>query len=216
VIAITLANCKKKTAKEFLGKFAPEAQPDLITRMASLKTLSGRVMSDLKNYIIQKISAAKAQGGEATTTVKKKTEISIDGMMDAVKLLKSLTRDQSMKLVEEVEKLDAEVGNIISKQMFTIEDLERANAAGIRELLRGVSNEDLKVALKNTPDTVKEKFFTNMSQRAALILKEDMEVMPPLKVEEIEAAQQNILKVAKDLMKEEKLVLEQAAEGEEE
>ena len=112
-----------------------------------------------------------------------------------------------MQMIEEIEKADPEMGSKLAKKMFTMEDLERADDGGIRELLRGIRNEDLKAAIKDSADSLKQKFFKNMSERAAMIFKEDMDVMAPLKVEEIEIAQDNILKVAKEMIKEDKIKL---------
>lgn len=213
VVAVVLANLKKKNAREFLLMFPKETQPELISRMAALTKIPGGAMQDLQSYVMRKLAQTKVQAGDDSK--KTAAPVNIEGMLDTVNLLKSLKRDDSMVLVEEVQKLDAEIGDMISKQMFTIEDFERAADTGIRELLRGITNDDLKVALKNTTDVVKERFFGNMSKRAAMILREDMEVLPPLKVEEIDAAQSNILRVAKELMKEGKFTLSEAAAADE-
>ncbi|EKD41664.1 MAG: hypothetical protein ACD_73C00593G0002 [uncultured bacterium] len=215
IVAITLSNCKKKTARDLLEMFPEDAQPELLVRMASLTKVPGQMMTDLKNFLSKKLNDLKKEAA-SPTAVKKKIDFEIEGMSDTVRLLKSLKKDKSMKMVEDIEKIDAEIGGLISKQMFTIEDLGRANDVGIRELLRAISNEDLKVSLKNAPDAVKDKFFGNMSQRAAMILREDIEVLPALKVEEIEVAEENILKAAKELMKQEKLLLTEAESSEDE
>ncbi len=209
IVAVVLTNLQKKNAREFLLKFPKESQPELISRMAGLTKVAGAAMQDLQGYVLRKLAQVKATGG-SDESKKAAAAINIEGMLDTVKLLKSLSREDSMLLVEEVEKYDAEIGALIAKQMFTIEDFERAEDVGIRELLRGITNDDLKIALKNTAEAVKEKFFGNMSKRAAMILREDMEVLPPLKVDEIEAAQANIIKVAKELIKEGKFNLSEA------
>ncbi len=217
LVALALVNAKKSVARAVLDKFSEEVQVDICGRMARMDKVSEQIVDDLRTFMTQKLAkqqaaagpGAKASGPAAYGTV------TLEGLSDTLRLLKSLPRDRSMKIVEEIEKMDPEIGAQIVKQMFTIEDLERADDNGIRELLRGITTEDLKVALKNVATHIQDKFFRNMSERAAMILKEDMEVLPPLKVEEIEAAQQNILKVAKDLMKEEKLKLTEATEEDE-
>ncbi len=208
VVALTLSHTKRKTAKDVIEKFPEAAQVDILSRMARLEKIPGRSIEDIRSYMDKKIKEKSTQGVD--TTVKKveaKEELSIEGMSGTVLLLKSLKRDQSAKLLEQIEQIDADLAALIGKQMFTIEDLERADDMGIRELLRSVTNDELKVALKNSPDTIKEKIFKNMSERAAMILREDMEVLPPLKVEDIEQAQEKVLKRAKELIKEDKLKL---------
>lgn len=212
VSAIALANAKKKTAKEVISKFDEEKQIHIISRMAQLETISGQAMSDLQEYVVVKMREMTPAGGAKGKEVKQ--ELNIEGMEDTIKLLKSFGRDAADKLISGIGGLNEELSAAISKRMFTIEDLLYANDVGIRELLRGITNEDLKIGLKDSDEAIKEKFFGNMSERAALILREDMEVIGALKVEEIEAAQQNILNVAKNLMKEDKLILETPADEE--
>ncbi|MBX7148455.1 hypothetical protein K1X76_05170 [bacterium] len=210
VVSIILANCKKKPAREALAQLPEASQVEVISRMAALKTISGKAMKDLQKYVMQKMSLAQTQ--QKTGSEEELGDLAMEGLDSTVKLLKGLKGEFTDKILGEVEKLDAAIGGEIAKKIFTVEDLERSNDVGIRELLRGVTNEDLKVALKNAPDTIKNKVFSNMSERAALILKEDMEVLPPLKVEDIELAQVKILKVAKDLIKEGKLILTEVVE----
>lgn len=213
VLSIALSSVGRSTAKAVLAGLAEEIQIDVISRMARLDKVSGKTLEELRVYITQKINEKKKAPVQAVKT-QTVTDLTIEGMEGTLKILKGLKRDQSMKIIAEIEKFDQELGAEISKRMFTMEDLERANDMGIRELLRGVTTEDLKVALKDTPDTLKEKFFKNMSERAAMIMREDMSVMPPKKVEEIEAAQANILKVAKEMIKEEKIILEEVVDEE--
>ncbi|QQR81119.1 MAG: hypothetical protein IPJ69_02985 [Deltaproteobacteria bacterium] len=208
IIALALTQIKRNITKELLDKFSEEMQIDLIDRMARLEQLSGESLKDVYVVLSEKISAKKkASVGEDKSA---KSSISIGGVGLTVQVLKGIGREKSDKMISELEKVDPEIATMISKQMFTIEDLDRSDDSGIRELLRAVTNEDLKVGLKNAPESLLEKVFKNLSERAALILKEDMEMLPPQKVEDIEAAQEKILKAAKDLIKEAKMVLADA------
>lgn len=205
IIALSLTQIKRNIAKELLDKFSEEMQVELLDRMARLEQLSGEALKDVYVVLSEKISAKKkASAGEDKSA---KASISIGGVGLTVQVLKGIGREKSEKMLLELEKVDPEMATIISKQMFTIEDLDRSDDGGIRELLRGVTNDDLKVGMKNAPETLLERILKNMSERAALILKEDMEMLPPQKVEDIEAAQDKILKVAKELIKEGKMTL---------
>lgn len=216
ILALALSYTSRKVMKDVLERLPEELQVDVIGRIARLEKVSEQIVTEIKNSIVKKIDEMKREGGVGDAKKKKEpTERMIEGLSKTVKLLKSIEKDKSMKLVDELEKLDSEIADEVNKLMFTLEDLLRADDVGIRELLRGVSNDDLKVALKNTDDAIKEKIFGNMSERAAMILREDMEVLPPLKVEEIERSQENILKVAKDLIKEEKMNLSEIPDDEE-
>jgi len=216
LIAIVLNFGKRKQVKETLQKFEPALQTEIMVRIAQLEKLSLQIIKDIEAFFQRKVDARTQSGGGESSekgTEKKEEEVSFAGLDETVKLLKAMTKDQSLSLLSEIEKADPDLGARILKLMFTMEDLERSDDAGIRELLRGIRNEDLKIALKDCADTLKEKIFKNMSSKAALILKEDMESMGALKIEDIEAAQQNILKVAKDLIKEEKMVLSELADA---
>jgi flagellar motor switch protein FliG len=91
--------------------------------------------------------------------------------------------------------------------MFVFEDLLHVNDAGIRELLKEIRNEELTMALKTASDDLKSKIFKNLSQRAAQMLEEDIAMMGPARLSEVESAQQTILAVARKLEKDGKLLL---------
>ncbi|MBI4239291.1 MAG: hypothetical protein HY696_12860 [Deltaproteobacteria bacterium] len=215
VIALVLSCAKRATAKAVLTKCPEEQRTELITRMAALERVQDHVARDVGGYFQMRLrerAAAAAQAGEdgapaVAAQAGAGQELTLEGLGSTVKLLKSLPVEERDKIVEALTTANPELGARIAKLMFTMEDLERSDDFGVRELLRNVTNDDLKAALKNQSETLKERFFKNMSERAALIMREDMEVMPPLKVEDIEAAQERILDAAKKLIKEEKLKL---------
>jgi flagellar motor switch protein FliG len=97
--------------------------------------------------------------------------------------------------------------------MFVFDDLVKVDDRGIQELLKEVSKEDLLLALRGASPDVREKFFKNMSSRAAEMLKDDMESRGPVRVADVEKAQQNILKVCRKLEEEGRIVI--AGSGEE-
>jgi flagellar motor switch protein FliG len=98
--------------------------------------------------------------------------------------------------------------------MFVFEDLLQVDDRGIMAILKEVTNEVLQVALKTASEELKEKIFKNMSERAAQMMKEDLEVMPPVRLKDVETAQQTIIKAAKKLESEGKIIL--AGRGKEE
>lgn len=211
VIALVLNSAPQKSAKEILALFDEKLQVDLIKRMASLDKVSARTLKDLQGYLGEKLVEELGQDQGGGDDLGGETEI--EGLEDTVRVLKTLPKTQALTILEQIEEQDPDLGEAISKLMLTLEDLIHAQDQGMRELLRGITNDDLKVALKDSPKAIQDKFFGNMSERAAMILREDMEVMDALKIEEIEKAQSNILKVAKELMKQNKLNIEEG-EGE--
>ncbi len=202
VIAIVMNYAKRPVAKEVLDKIEENIKIEVYIRMAQLEKISSKAILDIKNLLSER--KPKASEGDEE---KIEEEINLSGLQDTINLLKTLKKEQSTLILEEISKKDANLGLAINKKMFTLEDLERADDPGIRELLKTVKMDDLKIALKDAPDGVKNKFFANMSQKASSILKEDMEAMPPQKVEAIETAQELVLKEAKELIQQEKMTL---------
>jgi len=98
-----------------------------------------------------------------------------------------------------LEKRSAEAAERIRNLMFTFEDLIKIDPAGIQSVLRVVDKEKLATAMKGASETIKDLFFKNMSERAAKLLKEDMEAMGPVRLKDVDEAQMSIVSVAKDL-----------------
>ncbi|MCC7305713.1 MAG: flagellar motor switch protein FliG [Alphaproteobacteria bacterium] len=110
-----------------------------------------------------------------------------------------MERTTEGRFMEQLEKSAPEAAEKIRSLMFTFEDLANLDASGMQTLIRAVDKDKLPPALKGATDTIKELFFTNMSERAAKILKEDIAAMGPIRLKDVEEAQQYIVNVAKDL-----------------
>jgi flagellar motor switch protein FliG len=102
----------------------------------------------------------------------------------------------------------------IRRLMFVFEDLAQVDDRGIMAILKEVTNDVLQLALKTASDELKEKIFKNMSERASQMMKEDLEIMGPVRLKDVEIAQQTVIKAAKKLESEGKIVL--AGKGKEE
>jgi flagellar motor switch protein FliG len=112
-----------------------------------------------------------------------------------------------------VEEKDPELAEEIRKLMFVFEDMIFVDDRGIQELLKVVDNTKLCTALKTAPDEVRAKLFKNMSNRAATLLKEDLDAMGPTKVSDVEKAQQEIVQQLKDLESKGKALISRGGEG---
>ena len=110
-------------------------------------------------------------------------------------------------ILEKIENNREELAEEIRQSMFIFEDLFHLDDRSVRALLKEVSNDELILALKTASENLSEKIFSNVSQRAAQMMREDMEVMGPVKLRDVEQAQQNILKTARRLEEEGKIVL---------
>ncbi len=109
--------------------------------------------------------------------------------------------------MEQIEDNSEELAEEIRKLMFKFEDLMEVDDGAIVSILKEVSTDELKLALKAASEELKEKFFGNMSERAGMMLKEDLQIMGPVKLKDVEQAQQAVIRVAKRLESEGKIVL---------
>lgn len=114
-------------------------------------------------------------------------------------IFNNMDRAVEGRFMEQLEKSAPEAAEKIRSLMFTFEDLANLDPAGVQTLIRAVDKEKLPIALKGSTDTIRDLFFSNMSERAAKIMKEDMAAMGPVRLKEVEEAQQYIVNMAKDL-----------------
>jgi flagellar motor switch protein FliG len=191
-IALVLSQLHIEQASFVLDYLPPDVQQEVIYRMAKLGNLPPGALDDIEDALLSELDALGAtrglfvlQGG--------------GGVKKVAELLNNMSRDTSDKLLAFLDEEDNPLAEEVRKEMFLFEDLLMMDDRSFQTLLREVSNDELLSALKGADDRLKEKFFGNMSERAADMLKEDLETMGPLKVSDVEAAQQAILKVTRQL-----------------
>lgn len=114
-------------------------------------------------------------------------------------IFNNMERSVEGKFMDELDKITPESAEKIRSLMFTFEDLQKLDPTSIQTLIRAVDKDKLTLALKGATDTLKDLFFSNMSERAAKIMKEDMEAMGPVRLKEVEEAQQYVVNLVKDL-----------------
>jgi flagellar motor switch protein FliG len=114
-------------------------------------------------------------------------------------IFNSMERAVETRFLEELEKSSPEAAEKIRSLMFTFEDLQKLDPTGIQTLIRAVDKDKLTIGLKGATETLRDLFFSNMSERAAKIMKEDMESMGPVRLKDVEEAQQYIVNTVKDL-----------------
>lgn len=190
------------TAK-VLSYFPAEARNDIIFRMASIERIPPEVMDQVRDFIDREIQvpitddeAEKLRGPEAK---------GIDRVAD---LLNALGKAQTEPIIKNMMERNARLADEIAKKMFAFEDLLRIDDRGMQGLLKEIGKEELALALKIADDRVKDKFFRNMSERAAEFLRDDMEVMGPVRFKDVETAQRQIIAIALRLEEEGKIMIE--------
>ena len=129
------------------------------------------------------------------------------GVGNAAKVMAGLNRENQTNILTELEGVDQELAEEIRKLQFVFEDILKIDDAGIQTLMKDVDQQDLGVAMKTASFDLKDKFMSNMSERAAMMFKEDLEAIGPKKVSEVEACQTKIIDMVKKLEEEGKIVV---------
>jgi flagellar motor switch protein FliG len=195
-IALILVNMKYTTAAEII-KFLPEhLQGEVIIRIADLDDVPSDIVEEVHDVVDEMLSD---MGNE--------THANQGGIEAAAEILNNLDNQTENNIFDKIETIREELADEIRQKMFVFADLVTLDDRSIRALLKEVSNDELILALKTSSEELAEKIFSNISQRAAEMMKEDMEVMGPVKLKDVEQAQLNIVKAARRLEEEGKIVL---------
>lgn len=191
------------TAK-VLAYFPAEARNDIIFRMASIDRVSPEVMDQVRDFIDREIQVPTVAEDDVAAAIKGPEPRGIDKVAD---LLNALGKAQNEGIIRNLNERNPRLAEEITKKMFAFEDLLRIDERGMQTLLKEIGKDDLALALKIADDKIKDKFFRNMSERAAEFLRDDMEVMGPVRFKDVETAQRNIISIALRLEEEGKLMI---------
>jgi len=196
IIATILVHLERDQACEILGFFSDRLRNDVLLRIATLDGIQPAALRELNDVLTKLLSSA--------SHVKKSP---MGGIRAAAEILNFMPTAQEATVIEGVKAHDPDLAQKILDQMFVFDNLLDVDDRGIQLLLREIQSESLVVALKGVAEVLREKIFKNMSQRAAETLKEDLEAKGPVRVSEVEAAQKEILKVARRLADEGQIAL---------
>ncbi|MBI2289442.1 MAG: flagellar motor switch protein FliG [Betaproteobacteria bacterium] len=196
IIATILVHLDRDQACEILGFFTDRLRNDVLLRIATLDGIQPAALRELNDVLTKLLSGAN--------NIKKTP---MGGIRTAAEILNFMPTAQEATVIEGVKAHDPDLAQKIIDQMFVFDNLVDVDDRGIQLLLREIQSESLVVALKGVAEVLREKIFKNMSQRAAETLKEDLEAKGPVRVSEVEAAQKEILKVARRLADEGQIAL---------
>ncbi|MDD9303601.1 MAG: flagellar motor switch protein FliG [Desulfobacter sp.] len=186
-IAMILAHMPAEISSEIIMSLPDEQKGDIALRIARLGQISEDVVRDVDKALKYELSGAVGPGGKAG---------GLEVLVDIVNGVDKSTEDSVMEYVEED---DAEMANEIRNLMFVFEDLTGIGDTATREILKKVEGQQLTYALKTATEEMKEKIFSNLSQRAGEMLKDDLEAMGPVRLAEVEESQQAVVRAAKEL-----------------
>jgi flagellar motor switch protein FliG len=188
-IAVVLSQLSSAKAAEVLKLLPDSLKVEVAKRMATLENISPEFMKELIEAIAEEIRSMGVSG------VMQKLE----GIPLVANILNVLDKNTANSILAKLEQEDPYLAEKIKEKMFTFEDIRKLDNRAIVEILKAVDKNVLMIALKGAPEDIKEKFLSNMSKKAAEIMREDMEAMGPVRASEVEKAQKEVIKVIKNL-----------------
>ncbi len=204
-VALVLAVLEQTQSAAILAELKEEMQVEVVMRMAELDKVSPEILVDIDRVLQEELLSVEGMEGQR-----------LGGVEAVAEILNNADRALEAQILEGVEEQRESLAEEIRRLMFVFEDLMGVDDRGIMSILKEVSTDDLKLALKTASEELQDKIFGNMSSRAVEMLKEDMEIMGPTRLKDVEMAQQAIIKVAKRLEQEGKVQLMAGGGGEDE
>lgn len=187
-IALILSYLSANQASMVLAALPQEKQADVARRIAQMDRTSPDVIKDVEDILERKLASLVSQ------------DYTIVGGVDAVvQILNSVDRGTEKHIMETLEIEDAELAEEIRKKMFVFEDILALDDRSIQRVLREVDNNDLGIALKGSGEEVQNVIFNNLSKRLATMIREEMEYMGPVRLKDVEEAQQKIVNIIRKL-----------------
>ncbi len=194
-LALILGHLPPHQAAEVLKNLPTGVRPEVLLRLAKLETVPLEMLYEVDSVLREQL---EAMGGEGQK---------VGGVQAVAEILNATERSIEEEVLSEIETDSPQMAEEIRELMFVFEDIKSLDDRSIRELLKEISNEDLTLALKGASEELKEKFFSNLSERAATMIKEDLEIMGPVRVSDVENAQRNIVRVVRQLEAEGRIVV---------
>ena len=186
-VALVLSRIRSEHAARVLGQLPEDVAAETVMRMLRMETVQKDILNDVENTL-----RVEFMGNLANTGRRDHHETMAD-------IFNYLDRAAETRFLTMLEERNKESADRIRSFMFTFEDLGKLDGAGVQTLLRNVDNSKLGLALKGADEALCELFFANMSERAAKMLREDMESMGPVRVRDVDEAQNALVTAAKDL-----------------
>ncbi len=187
-IALILCHMAHYKAAEILGGLPTQKQVEVIKRIANMEQTNPEVVRDVEKGLESRLSNLLMQSSEKP-----------GGVETVAEMLNLADRAAEKTIMEALEQDDPDLVEEIRRLMFVFEDVLLVNDKGIQAVLKEVDNDELSLALKTASEELREKMFGNMSERAVALIKEDMEFMGPVRVSDVETAQQRIVDIVRRL-----------------
>jgi flagellar motor switch protein FliG len=187
-VALLLAHIDTAQAAPILSALPQELQVDVTTRLATMQSVSPDVLEQVEEVLSQQMKSLFGRNVHE-----------VGGVKFVAEMLNQVDRGAEKNILGNLERENPELATEIKNLMFVFEDIGMLDDRGIQRVLKEVDTKELGLALKGASEAVSEKFFKNMSSRAAEMMKDDMQFMGPVKLKDVEASQQRIVDVVRRL-----------------
>ena len=194
--AIILAHLDPSIASLTIRELPEDHRVEIIHRLATLERVDPSVIRALDESLQAEFVASGSVSGNK-----------LGGIEVAAAVMGSLDRTTETTILTSMDEMDPDLAQEIRNLRFTFEDILKIDDNGIQMIMKEINQEDLLVALKTATDDLKEKLFSNMSERAGFMLKEDLESLGPTKISDVEKAQKKIIAICKKLEEDGKLII---------
>ena len=202
-IALILSYLEPSMAAAILSKLPPDKQTQVVVRVSTMDRTSPEYVREVERVLDRKLSS---MGMDDFTTV--------GGIEAIVEILNAADRGTERRVLEELELDNGDLVDEIRRKMFVFEDIIKLDKRAIQRVLKEVENADLTIALKNATEELRTLIFENMSKRLAEMIREDMEYMGPVRVRDVEDAQQKIVNIIRKLQDAGEIIISRGSEDE--
>jgi len=202
-IALILAHLDDPEQTATVLKELPEnLQADVTYRMAILESIPPGVIKEIEEVLAKEL---KATGAASTAKV--------GGVESVAEMLNTMDKSTESRILATIEESNPDLAEQIRELMFTFEDLVMVDPNGMQAIIKEVPQNDLVLALKTASDAVKEHIFSNMSERASDMVRDDLDALGPVRVADVDIAQQKLVKIARKLEEEGKIIISSGGGG---
>ncbi len=195
-LALIIGNLRSEQAADLLTKLPAGVRTEVLMRLARLEAVPEEMLMAVDKVLQSQLIAMGGKEGKK-----------VGGVQAVAEILNAVDRSTEEEVLAEIEEEAPSVAEEIRNLMFVFDDVAGLDDKAVREMLKEISNEDLTMALRGANEDMRTLFFKNMSERAGNMIKEDLEIMGPTRLADVETAQQNIVKIVRRLESEGRIVI---------
>ncbi len=203
-VALILCYLPPQAASQVISELPESLQLDVIKRISTMDSANPDIVKEIESRLKDRLSAFTVQ-----------TFSQVGGIDITAEIMNNIDRAVSSKIFEKLSERDPKLSDEIRRRMFVFEDIVKLDDRSIQRILREVDSKDLTIALKGSSEEVKNTIFKNMSKRASQIIKEELDFMGPVRVKDVDEAQQRIINVIRKLEESGEIIIAGGGAGEE-